>query len=183
MASVESLALLCGSAVNPLVVRGRGGDSGAVGRAEIAGYLAGLSDEAMALAQAKYMADEMARLKLVRFSVDWLRGVVAGGDVGHGGLVLCTLSVREVVAPNRCGKCRGCGFRGAKVCVSCNGSGFKLLSQNGVATAMGVPWTSYRRNWQDLFGRSVARLHDLDAQVNRAVSRSLWRDVCEGDVK
>lgn len=186
MARVEVLGLLCAGSVRYGTLAG-GSSPDALTRAEMAGFLAGLSRPAMLMAQAKYMQDSDSTIRLYGYVKTWVNGVNnherwgcnPEDDKRLSGLA--SLSLIEVVSPHRCGKCRGVGFKGAKVCTSCNGSGFKPLSQMAMAQSLAVPETTFRRVWFPRFNRCVEWVRGLDAEVNRAVARATWQAVLEGD--
>jgi len=176
------LSRLCAGTTNYLEVCG--GGSALLQRLEVSGYLAGLSRPAMLMAQAKYMSDDNAVSGLYGYVTTWLNGL--NNHEGWGCIesdrriaTLASMSLIEVVRPARCPTCGGVGFRMARVCLSCNGTGFKPLSKQQIANAMDMHHETFRRRWAERFNRTVSWLRGFDADVNRAVSRANWDSIIQ----
>lgn len=181
MARVEVLGGLCGASVNYGGVRGSG--AGALQGVELAGYLAGVSYPAMLFAEAKYMGNDRSRA----FFDEFMRGYVGERAIGDGWadsvsddgvVVISKTAVAEVVDPCRCRRCHGVGFVRARVCPKCNASGVQLMSDRGVADRLGIPFETFRRVWRDRYWQVLAKVQSFDAEVNAAVSRGQWADLC-----
>lgn len=173
MARVEVLGGLCGASVNYGGVRGSG--VGALQGVELAGYLAGLSYPATWLAMAKYMADDDSLSKLRCYVRSYVRALSVaeqwfGDSLAMPHHLLSDLPVHEVVSPMVCKRCHGVGFVTAKVCVKCGGVGHVLMSDRSVASKLELHPEAFRRRWRDRYGRVLAMVQALDADVSRAVS-------------
>lgn len=180
MARVEVLGALCGASVNYAGVRGSG--ASALQGVEAAGYLAGLSAPAMRLALAKYMGDADSLLWLQRYVRAWVIDLSVSDwwfddPKALPNRVFYELPVSEVVTPGCCKRCDGVGFMSSRVCTRCGGSGHVLMSDRFIAGQLCMHPEVYRRRWRDRYGRVLAMVQSLDAEVCRSVSRQVCSDV------
>lgn len=176
MVTVETLALLCAGAVDYHSV-GRSTDD-VMSKAEIAGYLAGLSRIQVNMALAKYAGDVDAERLLiagvhvhvagVAISEKWQ--VVKGKPVISN---LCAVACFEAVRPNSCPGCQGTGFSANRFvhrqCSKCGGSGIKYLSGRVVSNAIGVDECNYRRTWRKRFDDVMQFVNEIDGDVRRLI--------------
>ncbi len=179
MARVEVLGGLCGASVNYGGVRGSG--AGALQGVELAGYLAGLSQPATWLAMAKYMGDDDSLVRLRGYVRTWVNGQSLnegwfGGDDDMTRVLMADLPVTEVVSPMVCKRCNGVGFVSAKTCPKCGGSGHVLMSERSIASRLDLHPETFRRRWRDRYGRVLAMVQALDADISRAVSMQVCSD-------
>lgn len=177
MANIETLKLLCAGSTryHPALISTQSSD--VLNRIEIAGLLSGLNAIQTALTYAKHVGDLSAERKLWAMVYEWVVGKALrdGWQVVRGRPTLANMSylaVFEVVRPNRCPKCNGCGIVKAKACQGCNGSGYKPLSNRTIAKAIGVDESNYRRVWCGRYQSVYEYVRDIDCDVNRAVKMS-----------
>lgn len=173
MASVEIIGVLCAGSTR-YHEGGRSTSAAMLAGVEFAALLGGLSADAMHLALAKYAADVDSERKLIAD----VRVYAAGLAIAEGWQVvrgrptvsnMAALAVFDVIRPNRCGRCSGTGFKSNRVCVSCNGSGFKPLSGRQMSEAIGVDEAHYRRKWKPRFESVYDYVLRLDSKVLNAV--------------
>lgn len=182
MSNLEVLGKLCAGTVSYKSLAG-GPSAGALTRAEMAGFLAGLSAPGMLMAQSKYMQDNDSTIRLYGYVKTWVNGVNNREGWGCNPESdrqlsrLASFALIEVVSPHRCARCHGVGFRSAKVCVSCAGTGYRPLSKLAMSKSFEVPETTFRRVWFPRFNRCVDWVRGFDLEVNRAVSKANWQDV------
>jgi hypothetical protein len=131
---------------------------------EAGGTLAGLSDEAMAYAMARYVGDSSAQPRL--FYAAYLRmGDVAIRErwkLPRGEEMLRKLTLTalfELMHGKPCQNCDGEGFVGVNLCVGCEGTGKACLPCVAVARAV---------------GRSEKQFHEVWKPRYRLVVRELW---------
>lgn len=183
MASVEVIALLCSGSTR----YHEGGSSGAandrLSKAELAGFLAGLSGPAMHLALAKYALDQDAERLLIAHVRLWAADIAVREEWqivrGRPTVVnMAALAVFEAVRPNRCHRCDGRGYLGNKVCLICNGSGHKALTGRKIAEAIGVDECNYRRLWRARYDECFRYLQSLDSMVIRVIGLADKDNIC-----
>ena len=181
MAGVEVIGLLCAGSVRYHHVRGGSSTPGQLSRADIAGLLSGLSAEQMALAQAKYMADEDAERGLIAHVRVWLasRAITRRWALVRGVPVLsnmAAIAVFESVRPNVCGVCSGVGLMGSRDCVRCSGAGHMPLPVKSVADAMGLCESVFNRTWMTRYADTLGYLQAMDGEIRRVVMRATRED-------
>jgi len=177
VASPEIISLLCAGTVKYHAALG-GHGAPLLTRGEIAGLLAGLPPEAMDLALAKYAGDLAAERLLVAKVRAWAAGLAVAEEweIERGRPTLCNMSalaVFEVVRPNRCGTCHGTGYKGARLCPSCDGAGVRQLAGVTIAQACGLSQPDYSRKWQSRYGQVLQHVQGLDSRVNGVLHRNL----------
>jgi hypothetical protein len=187
MASVEIIGLLCAGSMryhNSLMGRPSGGrrSGDQLTRDELAGLLSGLDAASMNLAFAKYAEDREAERLLIAQVRGWAAGVAVRDlwQIVKGRPTVCNLAalaVFEVVRPNRCGCCHGVGLKANKVCPTCNGSGFKGLSDSKISAAMGIDKSNFCRTWHSRYELVYRHVADLDQRVNSVLGRSNKKEV------
>jgi hypothetical protein len=170
MSSPELLSLLCAGTCRYHPALGEGSAVGQLGRLEIAGLLRGLSTEAMNLALAKYCADLEAERMLIAQVRVWAVGLALkeSWPVLRGKPVITNMAAfacLETVRPNRCGTCKGTGFKGARICPACNGVGVAKLPDMAIASACGLEKSVYSRRWRSRYEVIYRHVADLDGQV------------------
>lgn len=175
MATPEIISLLCAGTVKYHAASG-GHGAPLLTRGEIAGLLAGLPAEAMDLALAKYAGDLAAERLLVARVRAWAAGLAVAEEweIVRGRPTLCNMSalaVFEVVRPNRCGTCHGTGYKGARLCPSCDGAGVRQLAGTVVAKACGVTQQDFSRHWRMRYEVIYRHVCGLDGKVNGALQR------------
>jgi hypothetical protein len=187
MASVEIIGLLCAGSMryhNSLMGRTSGGrrSGDQLTRDELAGLLSGLDAASMNMAFAKYASD----LDAERLLIDQVRVWTAGVAVkelwhivqGRPTVVnMAALAVFEVVRPNRCCHCSGVGLKANRVCPTCNGTGFKAISDSKISAAMGIDKSNFCRTWHSRYELVYRHVTDLDQRVNSVLGRSNKKDV------
>ena len=141
------------------------GSWGQLSRSDIAGALAmgRLHAGACYLAQAKFCDDTTVLPQLCtevyRHALTLADQAGVSGTAGaqmwrnHARLAVC-----EVVGSARCPQCRGIGVCGKVLCCACAGSGELRMTERTIASALGIPKTSWRRNWQPVYRRLLADL-------------------------
>lgn len=174
MSSTETLALLCAGSTRYHDALGSCSTSDRLSRAEIAGLLSGLNEEAVNLALAKYAGDLSAERRLMSLVRLWAVDVALreGWKIVRGRptvVNLAAIAVFEVVRPNRCKKCKGTGFVRIKQCVSCAGSGYKLISGSAIAEAILIDKSNYSRTWEGRYVGVLNYVQSIDSKVNRLV--------------
>ena len=173
MATPEILSLLCAGSVR--YHAGLGGRANALlTRAEIAGLLAGLPVEARDLALAKYAGCVDSERLLIARVRTWAAGVAVKEqwDIERGKPVLCNLSalaVFEVVRPNRCGTCKGTGYKGVRICPTCNGAGMGKLAGVAIAAACELSAMEFSRHWRGRYELVYRHVADMDGQIGRVL--------------
>jgi hypothetical protein len=177
VASVEIIALLCAGSTAYHGLPGGGSTGDRLSRLEIAGLLSGLNKAAMNLALAKYALDLDAERGLIAHVRCYAAGLAVKEKwhIVKGRPVLCNmaaLAVFEAVRPNRCVRCSGRGMLGHRVCISCNGTGYKALSGRQVAEGIGVDEQSFRRVWRARFDGLYSYLHGIESEVSRVLYAS-----------
>ena len=175
MATPELLGLLCAGTMNYHGALG-GHASQLLTKAELAGLLSGLSVEALDLAMAKYAGCHQSERRLILKVMSWAvdLAVAEEWEIVRGRPTVCnmaTLSVLEVVRPNRCGTCHGAGYKGARLCMSCNGAGTKALAGTVIAESCGLMQQDFSRNWKQRYDRVYRHVAGLDGQVNGVLRR------------
>lgn len=176
MSSTETLALLCAGSTRYHDALGSCSTSDRLSRAEIAGLLSGLNEEAVNLALAKYAGDLSAERRLMSLVRLWAVDVALREDWkivrGRPTVVnMAALAVFEVVRPNRCKRCNGCGFVGNKVCLSCSGMTTKPLSGRSIAECLGIDEAAYRKLWKVRYDLCFNHVQAIDCEVNRVVRK------------
>lgn len=180
MASVETLALLCGGVVRFGSVRGAAAGEGQLSRSELAGLMAGLNREQMLFAMAKYCGDEQSLRELWAHVYSYAAGLAGkqGWKIIKGKPIVSEMSrmaVYEVVSPGRCVKCRGTGLLVNRACTSCSGTGFKRVSGRKLADCAGVDERQWRTCWKDRYELIVKYMQGLESAVNITVRRADYR--------
>jgi hypothetical protein len=174
VASVEIIALLCAGSTAYHGLPGGGSTGDRLSRLEIAGLLSGLNKAAMNLALAKYALDLDAERGLIAHVRGYAAGLAVkeGWHIVKGRPVLCNmaaLAVFEAVRPNRCVRCSGRGVLGHRVCIRCNGSGYKALSGRKIAEGIGVDEAAYRRSWREKYEHCFGYIQSLDSEINKCL--------------
>lgn len=148
-------------------------------RAELAGYLAGLTHGGTLMAYAKYGQDEHAMRQLIA----WVRVIAAGiaieqhWDIERGKPVLMNLAAiatMEVVSPlvaphDRCG---GTGRIDGVKCRYCGGSGRvrRTLTAQSIYDACGLTRISWYRIWAARYKSIVNAVTALDAELQNGLT-------------
>jgi len=177
VASVETLALLCGGVVRFGSVRGAAAGEGQLSRSELAGLLSGLSREQLLFVMAKYCGDEQSLRELWAHVYSYAAGLAGRQKwkIVKGKPIVSEMSrmaVYEVVSPGRCSKCQGTGLLVNRACISCGGSGFKRVSGRKLAECAGVDERRWRECWRDRYEQIVKYVQGLDSSVNIALNRA-----------
>ncbi|MGZ8933477.1 MAG: hypothetical protein ACXW04_01130 [Methylobacter sp.] len=177
MASVEIIGLLCAGSTRYHEQGGSGSNTDKLSRSELAGLLAGLDKASMNYALAKYALDQDAERMLIAHVRVWAAGVAVreSWQIVKGRPIvsnMAALAVFESVRPNRCCRCEGRGVVSNRVCLVCNGSGYKALSGRKVAEAISVDECSYRRLWKQRYDQIYTYVTGLDASINNSLHRS-----------
>lgn len=146
---------------------GRGG-YGQLTRADVAGAMGWghLPEGAYLLALAKYTDDWMGMDKLEHLV--WQYAVDSAAQAGVTAKQLpvgkellrnhARLALSEVIGSNRCLQCAGTGSFNRHECFACSGTGEFRLTERTIAGALGIPKTSWRRNWKPHYDRLLADL-------------------------
>lgn len=176
MSSAESIALLCasttryGEAVSGVSVGGLSG-------VEWAALLSGLQSHAVNFALAKHCQDQQALCLLVDHVFKVYVASLAITEqwrVDQGCVApyrLSKLAAVEMTADARCDRCHGVGLLAAKVCKSCDGSGYARLSGRRLADAVGVSPMQWVRVWCGRYESVIKYLQGIDSTVNNHVYR------------
>lgn len=149
MASVETLARLTASAINPATSGGRSTNTESLSSAEIAGLLRGLTQEQMNFAQAKYCGDVAAQVRVL-------------------------IQVRkqaEVMAEH--GKWK---VRPSQIQALADQAVIELmtkrLSGKQIAEALGVSEPAFCANWKAKFVQLLRPLYECDSAISNAIYRN-----------
>lgn len=181
MASVELIALLGAGSVKYHPACGRSSSSSALSRSELAGLLSGLTRPQMAMALAKYGCDLASERQLIAHVQVWAAGIAIrdGWRIVRGRPVvsnMAAIAVFEVVRPNRCERCHGRGVLINRGCSRCDGSGYRRLSGDKIAEAIGIDAGNYCRVWRGRYDNALSYVQAIDSQVNIAMRRNDKRD-------
>jgi len=177
MANIEVLALLCAGSTRYHAVGGRSSSGDRLAGVEVAGLLAGLDNQTMNFALAKYLGDEQAERMLLAQVRVWAVGVAVneGWRIVRGRpcvLNMAAIAVFEAVRPNQCRRCHGNKFVGGKVCGCCHGSGIGKLSTASIAEAIGVDKSNYVRVWRGRYQQCYDYVQELDYKVLSSLNKN-----------
>jgi hypothetical protein len=174
MANVEILSALAAGTVR-LSGGSRSSSKDQLGKADLAGLLAGLTGPEMCYAIVKYAGDASVgdELRLsVRNHARSLASRHAWKISKNQVDALADLATSEDLNPCRCNRCGGIGNRLSRVCAACNGTGIKHLSGRAMANAVGIDETAFRKPWKERLSAVMAYLYELDRHVRAAVARN-----------
>lgn len=149
MATVEILARLTASAINPAACGGRSTNTESLSSAEIAGLLRGLTQEQMDFAQAKYCGDVPAQ---VRFLINVRKQAVIMAERGKWKVrpsqiqALADQAVIELMTKRRTGK--------------------------QMADALGVSAPAFSANWKEKFAQLLRPLYECESIICKAICRN-----------
>ncbi len=169
MAQNEILKMLAVSAVN--VDRVPGGGVPTLVASDVAAMLAGASRQVMMLAYAKYLQDQQSLVLLASHVYCWSADLAVNEQwrITRGRPIVRNMShlaVAESIHPNVCLKCCGRGFVRARGCGSCQGSGYKSISDCGRAKVIGVSKSTFHECWRDRYQQIYGYLQQLESDLS-----------------
>jgi hypothetical protein len=163
---------------------------GAVGR-DTSGQTLRVEDVAAACAGLTYPQHALLRLKYCQ-EAQWLHplhGVVITEIMRHpltaslsvpeaGWSGMAEMAVQQAVVPEACARCAGRGHQRnrqgvERMCLSCGGTGRQAVSSRQRAARAGIPWTTWRRGYEELQRAMEQRLHDWEMAGLQQVRRRL----------
>jgi hypothetical protein len=149
MSSVETLARLTATAINPAACGGRSTSTENLSSSEIAGLLKGLTQEQMIYAQAKYMGDIAAQITLLIY----IRGI-ATREAERG---------KWKVRPSQIDKLAD---------IAAHESINRRETVDVMAKSMGINKSTFSECWKNKLEILMMKLSDLDASVSHAVYKN-----------
>ena len=160
----------------------------AISTAELMGALGGLPEGPTRLAYLMWGlsgADLAAAERVAMVEASGLREIQRSGIGERPGLLraFCRVAMAEVALPPICRSCKGAGFRGAKACHRCEGSGNASLSLRAKAEIASVHYPCNKDTWGALAKRYgyEAVYQMLECWRSRAISH-VYRQFAEPDV-
>lgn len=125
---------------------------------ELMGALGGLPAGPTRLAYLMWglsAADLSAAERVAMVEASGLREIQRSGIGERPGLLraFCRVALAEVALPPICRSCKGAGFRGAKACHRCEGSGNASLSLRAKAEIASVHYPCNKDTWGELAKR------------------------------
>jgi hypothetical protein len=151
MASVEILARLTASAINPAACGGRSTNTESLSSAEIAGLLRGLTQEQMMLAQAKYMGDVAAQVKFLVYARSQ-----ATREAERGRWKVRPSQIQQIAD------------------IAAHESTVRRETVEVMAKSMGISKSTFQECWKKKLEALVMPLLELDAAVSRAIHKNSY---------
>ena len=130
--------------------------------------LSGLNEAEMAFAQAKFMGDDEAVkcvLIMTRKQVEALAARSKWKVRPSQIKALADIATHEALAPCRCKKCNGIGYKVNKACLACGGTGYGHESYRSMAAIIGVDEAAFRRGWKDKLSNALSILYEIENQI------------------
>lgn len=94
---------------------------------------------------------------------------------------ITVMAVLEVTHPMRCPECRGACRHACngQICASCRGTGKMTLSRTARAFLLGIPETSYRREWGDRYEQVFRMLSGMESEALHVAARQFFDKTVE----
>jgi hypothetical protein len=144
-------------------------------KSELAGLLAGLSEQAMCFALAKYGCDEDARRRIETNISVYVTELSFKENWSHKDCkIFCAmakLAIDEVISENLCPLCNGVGLVKIKVCNVCNGTRHKIMSGRKKASVIGVTQVQWTRIWSNRYESVFEYVHGIDCLIKRSIGK------------